>query len=29
MVQIPRHKVFVSFHHEDQEYKDYFVQRLE
>lgn len=29
MVQIPRHKVFVSFHHEDQEYKDYFVQMLE
>ena len=26
MVQAPRHKVFVSFHHVDQAYKDWFVQ---
>lgn len=25
MSETPRHKVFVSFHHEDQCYKDYFV----
>ena len=25
----PRHKVFVSFHHDDQEYKDYFVEMME
>ncbi|MCY4436925.1 MAG: TIR domain-containing protein [Chloroflexi bacterium] len=26
--QTPRHRTFISFHHEDQEYKDYFVQML-
>lgn len=29
MNTIPRHKVFVSFHHEDQHYKDYFVDMME
>lgn len=28
MYRTPRHKVFISFHHEDQEYKDYFVHAL-
>ena len=28
MAEIPRHKVFVSFHHEDQEYKDRFVRMM-
>ena len=28
MAEIPRHKVFVSYHHEDQEYKDRFVQMM-
>ncbi|WP_424945847.1 hypothetical protein [Candidatus Spongiihabitans sp.] len=23
-----RHKVFVSFHHEDQQYKDFFVSMM-
>ena len=26
--QTPRHKVFISFHHEDQAHKDYFVQMM-
>ena len=26
---IPRHKVFISFHHEDQYYKDLFAQMME
>lgn len=26
--QVPRHKVFVSFHHEDQAYKDRFVRAM-
>ena len=26
--QTPRHKVFVSFHHEDQKYKDRFIQMM-
>lgn len=26
MYQLPNHKVFVSFHHDDQDYKDYFVR---
>ena len=26
MYQAPRHRVFVSFHHEDQDYKDRFVK---
>lgn len=25
--QAPRHKVFISFHHEDQKYKDRFVRK--
>ena len=29
MNTIPRHKVFVSFHHEDQLYKEYFVDMME
>ena len=29
MYQAPRHKVFVSFHHEDQYYKDTFVEWME
>ena len=29
MHQVPRHKVFVSFHHEDQGYKDLFTQMME
>ena len=28
MNQTPRHRVFVSYHHEDQEYKDWFVQEM-
>ena len=28
MAGIPRHKVFISFHHEDQEYKDRFVRMM-
>ena len=28
MSETPRHKVFVSFHHEDQRYKDYFVRMM-
>ena len=28
MYQAPRHKVFISFHHEDQAYKDWFVQMM-
>ena len=28
MYETPRHKVFVSFHHEDQTYKDLFVQMM-
>lgn len=27
--QTPRHKVFISFHHDDQEYKDRFVAMME
>ncbi len=26
--QVPRHRVFISFHHDDQEYKDWFVQMM-
>ena len=26
MYQTPRHRVFISFHHQDQAYKDWFVQ---
>ena len=29
MPQTPRHKVFISFHHEDQKYKDRFVRMME
>ncbi len=29
MPQTPRHKVFISFHHEDQWYKDRFAQMME
>ena len=29
MPQAPRHKVFISFHHDDQKYKDRFVQMME
>lgn len=29
MTQIPRHKVFISFHHADQYYKDLFAQMME
>ena len=28
MSETPRHKVFVSYHHEDQKYKDEFVQMM-
>lgn len=28
MYQPPRHKVFISFHHEDQFYKDQFVEMM-
>ncbi len=28
MSQVPRHKVFISYHHEDQPYKDWFVQEM-
>ena len=28
MHQAPRHKVFISFHHEDQAYKDWFIQMM-
>ena len=28
MNQAPRHKVFISFHHEDQEYKDWFIEMM-
>lgn len=28
MPQVPRHRVFVSFHHEDQYYKDLFVRTM-
>jgi len=28
MPQVPRHRVFVSFHHEDQSYKDEFVRMM-
>jgi len=28
MYQSPRHKVFISFHHEDQAYKDWFVRMM-
>ena len=28
MYQSPRHKVFISFHHDDQAYKDWFVQMM-
>ena len=28
MPQVPRHRVFVSFHHEDQSYKDTFVRLM-
>ena len=28
MPEAPRHKVFISFHHEDQQYKDRFVQMM-
>lgn len=27
-MQAPRHRVFISFHHDDQEYKDWFVQMM-
>ena len=26
MYQTPRHRVFISYYHEDQQYKDWFVQ---
>ena len=29
MPQVPRHKAFISFHHEDQKYKDRFAQLME
>ena len=29
MPQVRRHKVFISFHHEDQEYKDRFARMME
>ena len=29
MYQTPRHKVFISFHHDDQHYKDWFVHMME
>ena len=28
MHQAPRHKVFISYYHEDQQYKDWFVQMM-
>ena len=28
MYQVPRHKVFISFDHEDQEWKDYFISAI-
>ena len=28
MYQVPRHRVFISFHHEDQAYKDWFVKHM-
>ena len=28
MYQVPRHRVFISYHHEDQAYKNYFVRAL-
>ena len=28
MLEIPRHKVFISYHHDDQNYKDMFVRLL-
>jgi hypothetical protein len=28
MYQIPRHRVFISFHHQDQVYKDWFVHMM-
>lgn len=28
MYQVPRHRVFVSYHHDDQSYKDYFVTMM-
>ena len=28
MYQTPRHRVFISFHHQDQAYKDWFVQMM-
>ena len=28
MYQAPRHKVFISFHHEAQAYKDWFIQMM-
>lgn len=28
MYQTPRHRVFISFHHQDQVYKDWFVQMM-
>lgn len=28
MHRVPRHKVFISYHHEDQEYKDHFVRAI-
>ena len=29
MYQVPRHKVFISFHHKDQAYKDLFAESVE
>lgn len=29
MIQVPRHKVFVSYHHEDQHYKNEFVRLMD
>ena len=28
MNQTPRHRVFVSYHHEDQAFKDWFVREM-
>ena len=28
MYQAPRHRVFISYHHEDQAYKDWFVRQM-
>lgn len=28
MSQAPRHRVFISYHHEDQAYKDWFIQMM-